>query len=99
MKDYQIALQVIRRRLRELLTSTHRRATLRSTQGRPAFGSPPPSGCASPAFSTLHVRQATQAEPQQRAIYDALGVDPAPGGIKKMIGHCSDAHRLKAQNL
>ena len=34
---------------------------------------------------TLHVRQATQAEPQQRAIYDALGVDPAPGGIKKMI--------------
>ena len=34
---------------------------------------------------TLHVRQATQAEPQQRATYDALGVDPAPGGIKKMI--------------
>ena len=34
---------------------------------------------------TLHVRQATQAEPQQQAIYDALGVDPAPGGIRKMI--------------
>ena len=35
--------------------------------------------------STLHVRKATLAEPDQRAIYDALGVDPAPGGIKKMV--------------
>lgn len=34
---------------------------------------------------TLHVRKATQAEPDQRAIYDALGVDPAPGGIKKLV--------------
>ena len=34
---------------------------------------------------TLHVRKATQAEPQQLKIYSALGVDPAPGGIKKMI--------------
>ena len=35
--------------------------------------------------STLHVRKATQAEPDQRAIHDALGVDPAPGGIKKLV--------------
>ena len=35
--------------------------------------------------STLHVRKATLAEPDQRAIYDALGVDPAPGGVKKMV--------------
>ena len=33
---------------------------------------------------TLHVRQATRAEPDQRAIYQALGIDPAPGGIRKM---------------
>ena len=34
---------------------------------------------------TLYVRKATQAEPDQRAIYAALGVDPAPGGIKKLV--------------
>ena len=34
---------------------------------------------------TLHVRKATQAEPDQHAIYDILGVDPAPGGIKKLV--------------
>ena len=33
---------------------------------------------------TLHVRKATRAEPAQLAIYHALGVNPAPGGIKKM---------------
>ena len=34
---------------------------------------------------TLHVRKATCAEPPQQAIYDALGVDPEPGGIRKTI--------------
>ena len=34
---------------------------------------------------TLHVRKATRAEPRQRKIYDALGLDPAPGSIKKMV--------------
>ena len=34
---------------------------------------------------TLHVRKATRAEPDQKAIYDALGVDPSPGGVRKMI--------------
>ena len=34
---------------------------------------------------TLHVRKATRAEPPQRAIYDALGIDPAPGGTRKTI--------------
>jgi len=33
---------------------------------------------------TLHVRKPTQAEPGQRAIYDALGIDSAPGGVRKM---------------
>ena len=34
---------------------------------------------------TLHVRKATRAEPSQRAIYQALGADPAPGGVRKMV--------------
>lgn len=34
---------------------------------------------------TLHVRKATRAEPGQKAIYRGLGIDPAPGGISKMI--------------
>lgn len=34
---------------------------------------------------TLHVRKATRAEPEQLHIYQALAVDPAPGGINKMI--------------
>jgi transposase len=34
---------------------------------------------------TLHVRKTTRAEPGQRAIYDALAIDPAPGGIRKMV--------------
>ena len=38
-----------------------------------------------PDGRTLHVRTATQAEPEQRAIYDALGIDPQPGGVRKTI--------------
>ena len=34
---------------------------------------------------TLHVRKATRAEPPQQAIYDALGIDPAPGATTKTI--------------
>ncbi len=34
---------------------------------------------------TLHVRKVTQAEPQQLEIYNALRLDSAPGGIKKLI--------------
>ena len=77
---YQL-VQVIRRRLREQgeHSSWH---TLRSILGgqqrvtctfRRADG------------STLHVRKATRAEPDQRAIYDALGADPEAGGIRKMV--------------
>ena len=35
--------------------------------------------------ATLHVRKATRAEPPQQAIYDALGIDSAPGGIRKTV--------------
>ena len=34
---------------------------------------------------TVHVRKATRAEPPQQAIYDALGIGGAPGGIRKTI--------------
>ena len=34
---------------------------------------------------TLHVRKATRAEPPQQAIYEALGIHPAPGGIRKTV--------------
>jgi transposase len=33
---------------------------------------------------TLHVRKATRAEPEQLKIYQALNINPAPGGVKKM---------------
>ena len=34
---------------------------------------------------TLNVRKSTLAEPELKAIYDALAIDSAPGGIKKLI--------------
>ena len=34
---------------------------------------------------TLHVRKTTVAEPALRKIYDALGIDAAPGGVRKLI--------------
>ena len=34
---------------------------------------------------TLHVRKATCAEPAQLAIIQALGSEPSPGGVQKMI--------------
>jgi hypothetical protein len=33
----------------------------------------------------LHVRKATRAEPEALAIYQALNLNPVPGGIVKMI--------------
>jgi transposase len=34
---------------------------------------------------TLHVRKATTAEPVLRKIYNALAIDPAPGGVRKLM--------------
>lgn len=34
---------------------------------------------------TLHVRKATVAEPDLRQIYDALQIDPLPGGVRKYV--------------
>ena len=33
----------------------------------------------------LHVRKATRAEAGQQAIYDALGIDASPGGVRKLV--------------
>jgi len=38
-----------------------------------------------PDGRALHVRKATQAEPGQRQIYQALGVNPSPGGVSKLL--------------
>jgi transposase len=38
-----------------------------------------------PDGRTLHIRKATRAEPEALAIYQALNLNPAPGGIVKMI--------------
>ena len=33
---------------------------------------------------SLHVRTTTRAEPEQLSVYQALGLNPSPGGVKKM---------------
>ena len=38
-----------------------------------------------PDGRVLHVRKATQAEPEQLAIYQALGLNPSPGGVTKTL--------------
>ena len=74
-------VQLIRRRLREH-TITDSWSTLRATlagQCRVTATFRRPDGRA------LHVRKATQAEPAQRQIYQALGVNPSPGGVSKLL--------------
>ena len=34
---------------------------------------------------TVHVRKATRAEPPQQALYDAPGIESAPGGGRKTV--------------
>ena len=78
---YQL-VQVLRRRLRE--QREHRSWCSPCAKSWPARSGPPPFARAD--GSTLHARKATLTEPEQRAQYDALGVDRAPGGIKKLVG-------------
>jgi len=74
-------VQIIRRRLKER-GSCDRWHTLREILG---------SQCRVTATfrradgRILHVRKATRAEPEALAIYQALNINPAPGGIVKMI--------------
>lgn len=77
---YQL-VQLIRRRLHEQGINDSW-ATLRETlnsQVRVTATFRRPDGRA------LHVRKATQAEPGQRQIYQALGTNPSPGGVSKML--------------
>ena len=77
---YQL-VQVIRRRLRQ-----HRETASWDTVRRILEGHQRITATFRRADGrTLHVRKATCAEPPQQAIYDALGVDPEPGGIRKTI--------------
>ena len=74
-------VQLIRRRLREQ-GMDERWSTLRDTlasQRRVTATFQRAAG------RTLHVRKATRAEPDARAIYQALNLNPAPGGILKLI--------------
>ena len=77
---YQLA-QVIRTRLR-----THGEHASWSTLRRILEGQQRVTATfRRPDGRTLHVRTATQPEPEQRAIYEALGVDSHPGGVRKTI--------------
>ena len=77
---YQL-VQVIRRRLRQ-----HRERASWDTLRRILEGHQRITATFRRADGrTLHVRKATRAEPPQQAIYDALAVDPEPGGIRKTI--------------
>jgi transposase len=79
---YQL-VQLIRRRLKESdIDFKSNWRTLRemmSTQCRVTASFRRADGKA------LHIRKATRAEPEQMAIYRALKVNPAPGGISKTI--------------
>ena len=77
---YQL-VQVIRRRLRESGETASWTTLRRILEGQQRITA---------TFRrcdgrTLHVRKATRAEAPQQAIYDALGVGSAAGGIRKSI--------------
>ena len=77
---YQL-VQVIRRRLRESAQTASWTTLRRSLEGQQRIT----ATFRRSDGRTLHVRKATRAEAPQQAIYDALGVGSAPGGIRKSI--------------
>lgn len=77
---YQL-VQVIRRRLHEHGEHASWRSLRHTLEGQQRIT----ATFRRPDGRALHVRKATRAEPDQRAIYEALGIDTAPGGVKKMI--------------
>ena len=80
MIAYQL-VQTIRRRLREQGESESWASLRRILEGQQRVT----ATFRRKDGRTLHVRKATRAELRQRAICQALGADPAPGGIRKMI--------------
>ena len=77
---YQL-VQVIRRRLRESGEHASWVTLRRILEGQQRVTATFRRGDA----RTLHVRNAARAEAPQQAIYDALGVASAPGGVRKSI--------------
>ena len=77
---YQL-VQVIRRRLRESSETASWITLRRILEGQQRIT----ATFRRADGATLHVRKATRAEPPQQAIYDALGIDPAPGGTRKTV--------------
>ena len=77
---YQL-VQVIRRRLREIGQRASWNTIRRNLEGQQRIT----ATFRRADGRTLHVRKATRAEPPQQAIYDALGIEPAPGATIKTI--------------
>ncbi len=75
------AVQVIRKRL----AATGERASWATLRNILAGQQRVTATFQRPDARTLHVRSATVAEPAQRAIYDALAIDPRPGGMQKTV--------------
>ena len=77
---YQL-VQVIRTRLREAGHNASWSTLRRSLEGQQRIT----ATFRRADGRTLHVRKATRAEPPQLAIYDALGIQHAPGGTRKTV--------------
>ena len=77
---YQL-VQVIRTRLRQAGEKASWTTLRRILEGQQRIT----ATCRRADGATLHVRKATCAEPPQQAIYEALGIDPAPGEIRKIV--------------
>ena len=76
-------VQLIRRRLKE--SGSEVNGSWRTLQGIMSTQCRVTASFRRADGKALHVRKATRAEPEQMAIYRALKVNPAPGGISKTI--------------
>ena len=76
-------VQLIRRRLKE--SDSHANSSWRTLREIMRTQSRVTASLRSADGKALHIRKATRAEPEQLAIYRALKVNPAPGGISKTI--------------
>ncbi len=77
---YQL-VQVIRTRLRQYDDNSSWTTLRRILEGQQRVT----ATFRRPDDRTLHVPKATRAEPLQQAIYDALGIDFTPGGVRKTL--------------
>ena len=77
---YQL-VQVLRRRLRQTGQCARWTTLRRTLEGQQRIT----ATFRQADGRTLHVRKTTRAEPSQQAIYEALGIDHAPGGVRKTL--------------